>query len=403
MKRYPAYDPPEYANWKPEPSALDEFRARLDADPVRAALVSTLHPARHLALYAGLVRNRLHDVALKRWVRQGVISKAWLGTGEEAVTVGTVQALDPGDFVGPMIRNAGACHEMGMPVAELLRAYLGTSDAFNRGRDIHTGAPDKGVIPPISMVAALVPVFAGVALALQRKGEGRCALTWVGDGATRTQDFHEGANLAAALRLPAIFVIQNNQIALGTPLSNGVTGDLSRLHRAYGARGLSCDGNNVLDVFAAGRHAAELCRTGEGPVFLHAETFRMGGHATHDEAEARRAFPPEVFAHWGRRDPIGLYETWLVESGPRLADGDDDLSREVLGGSGGGIRRPARGQRPAGHAEENQRILAAIEERIIAEVDAAAEAALESRANAVPEPESAATGVYASSELDRPG
>ena len=154
MKRYPAYDPPEYASWSPDPQVMAAFRARLAADPGRAAIVAGLPAARHLGLYAGLLRNRLHDVALKRWVKQGVISKAWLGTGEEASTIGAVHALEPGDQVGPMIRNAGACHEMGMPVADMLRAYLGTFDTITRGRDLHTGDPAKGVIPPISMVAA---------------------------------------------------------------------------------------------------------------------------------------------------------------------------------------------------------------------------------------------------------
>jgi TPP-dependent pyruvate/acetoin dehydrogenase alpha subunit len=283
MKRYPAYDPPEYVSWRPEAKVMEEFRARLSADAVRTALVASMTPARHLALYAGLVRFRLHDIALKRWVKQGVISKAWLGTGEEGVTVGAVQALRQGDQVGPMIRNAGACHEMGMSVAEMLKAYLGTHDTIMRGRDLHIGDRDKGVIPPISMVAALTPVFTGIALGFLRQGRGSVALTWVGDGATRTTEFHEGASLAARLRAPAIFVIQNNQVALGTALAVGVAGDLRDLHRAYGARGVACDGNNVLDVYAATRIAAELCRRGEGPVFLEAETFRMGGHATHDE------------------------------------------------------------------------------------------------------------------------
>ncbi|PYT08568.1 MAG: hypothetical protein DMF49_04785, partial [Acidobacteria bacterium] len=86
MKRYQAYDPPEYVDWRPDPAAMDEFRAGLTADPSRGAIISTLHPSRHIALYAGLLRNRLHDITLKRWVKQGIISKAWLGTGEEAVT-----------------------------------------------------------------------------------------------------------------------------------------------------------------------------------------------------------------------------------------------------------------------------------------------------------------------------
>ena len=132
MKRYAAYDPPEYQSWTPEPSVMTEFRARVSQDPIRKSVVAALTPMQHLALYKGLVRNRLHDIALKRWVRQGVISKAWLGTGEEAVTVGAVHALQKGDVVGPMIRNAGACHEMGMPLVDVLRAQLGTSDSVLR-------------------------------------------------------------------------------------------------------------------------------------------------------------------------------------------------------------------------------------------------------------------------------
>jgi TPP-dependent pyruvate/acetoin dehydrogenase alpha subunit len=366
MKRYPAYDPPEYADWKPDAEVLREFRAALVEDPVIAARIASITPAKHLALHAGMLRNRLHDIALKRWVKQGVISKAWLGTGEEAVTIGTVHALEPGDQVGPMIRNAGACHEMGMPVADMLRAYLGTYDTITRGRDLHTGDPAHGVIPPISMVAALVPVFSGIGLGFKMKGLPHVALTWVGDGSTRTAEFHEGANFAAVQRLPVIFVIQNNQVALGTTLEQGVAGDLKTLHELYGCYGLSCDGNNVLDVYAAALIAVERCRLGDGPVFLEAETFRMGGHATHDEAEARASFAPELFAHWGKRDPVGLYETWLIESGPRLADG-----------------------------RENRAVLAEVEERIIAEVDAAAEEALRSRDTAKPPPESAIEGVYA--------
>ena len=94
MKRYPAYDPPEYADWKPDAGALKGFRATLAADPKRAAVLAATTPAKHLALYSGMLRNRLHDIALKRWVKQGVISKAWLGTGEEAEGY-RVLAIDP--------------------------------------------------------------------------------------------------------------------------------------------------------------------------------------------------------------------------------------------------------------------------------------------------------------------
>ena len=83
----------------------------------------------------------------------------------------------------------------------------------------------------------------------------------------------------------------------------------------YGIEHWICDGNHVLDVFAATRIAAERCRAGQGPAVVVADTFRMGGHATHDEREARDTFAPELFAAWGRRDPIGLFEAYLEEHG----------------------------------------------------------------------------------------
>src|SRR2546427_5943578 len=272
------FDPPEYVNWKPDSKIIDEFDNTLRRDPQRAKIVSELAEKQLLALYAGLLRFRLHDITLRRWVKQGVLSKAWLGTGEEAVTVGNVHALAPGDLVGPMIRNAGACHERGMPVAQMLKAYLGTRDQITQGRDLHTGDPERGILPPISFVASLVPVFAGAALAFQLRRQPNVAVTWVGDGASHTAEFHEGFNLAAVNWLPLIVVLQDNQVALGTQLKAHQRSELEDLVSAYGAAGLSCDGNNVLDVFTATRQAADLCRHGRGPVILTAHTFRMGGH-----------------------------------------------------------------------------------------------------------------------------
>ena len=94
MIRYPAFDPPEYLDWKPDQVLVEQFTRTIESNPARAAVVRALDAAQLLGLYEGLIRNRLHDVALKRWVKQGVISKAWLGLGEEAATIGPVHALD---------------------------------------------------------------------------------------------------------------------------------------------------------------------------------------------------------------------------------------------------------------------------------------------------------------------
>jgi TPP-dependent pyruvate/acetoin dehydrogenase alpha subunit len=336
MKRYPLFDPPEYIDWIPDPEVMREYQETLDRDPQRALIVASLSRAQLLAIYAGMLRFRLHDITLRRWVKQGIISKAWLGTGEEAVTIGNVHALDrKNDLVGPMIRNAGACHEMGIDVADMLRAYLATGDSPSGGKDFHIGKLSTGVVAPTSMVASLVPVVAGIGLSFKQRGERRVVLTWIGDGATKTTASHEGLNLAAVLRIPAIYVLQNNQIALGTRLEQHQGGPFQAWAKAYGVKGFACMGNNVLDVF------------------------RMGGHATHDEREAREIFSTEEFGFWGKRDPIGTFETWLEANGIARTD------------------------------------LQAIETTVSEELVRAEESALFSRDNNMPAPESALSGVYA--------
>lgn len=353
MKRYPAFDPPEYVNWAPDPDLIQAYVRTVESDPERAEIVAGLSESDLLSLYRDLLRTRLHDIGLKRWVRTGVISKAWLGTGEEAVTVGTVRALDPSvDIVSPMIRNAGALHMMGMSLSDMFRGYLATSDSPSGGRDLHVGDLNAGIIQPISHMGTSVTIVAGVALAFKMRDEARVALTWVGDGATKTAACHEGMNLAAVQDLPVIFVIQNNQVALGTRLEVHGAGDLHAWPAMYDIESWSCDGNNVLDVYAATRIAAGRCRAGEGPAVIVADTFRMGGHATHDEREARETFADGLFAEWGRRDPLGLFEAYLG----------------------------TRGVQPD--------VLAEIEAESTNEMDRAAEAALQSR-DKVPPPEQA--------------
>lgn len=392
MIRYAAFDPPEYLNWEADPEVIQDYIDAIEGDPQKRALIRALEPAQLLALYEGLLKNRLHDIALKRWVKQGVISKAWLGTGEEAATIGPVHALDrtgragdaARDFVAPMIRNAGACHEMGMTLADMFRGYLGTADSPTRGRDLHIGDFTKGVLAPISHVGDILAVTAGVALSFKTRREPRVALTWIGDGSTKAGVFHEAMNFAAVQRLPLIVIIQNNQVALGTRLEQHHRSSFEDWPSAYGVEGSSFDGNNVLDAFATVKSAVEGCREGNGPYLLIAETFRMGGHATHDEREARATFDASLFGHWGKRDPIGLFETYLIE-------GTLDLE------TGRRLRRTEKLR------DRNRAALQACEERVTRQIEQAAEEALQSSRTSIPAPESAAEGVYASTDAGASG
>jgi len=241
---------------------------------------------------------------------------------------------------------------MGMELADIFRGYLATADSPNGGRDLHLGDLERGIIQPISHMGSSVPVMAGAALAFKLRGEKRVSLTWIGDGAARTAACHEGMNFAAVLDLPVVFVIQNNQVALGTRLKQHSKGDPRRWPDAYGIPAWPCDGNNVLDVYAATKLAVERCRAGRGPAAVVAETFRMGGHATHDEREARETFPSSLFAEWGRRDPVGLLEAYIENRG---------IARHML---------------------------SELEEKVAAEIDRAVEEALATR-DRPPAPESA--------------
>ena len=295
---------------------MRECRRRIEKDPERSGVVRQLTTDRLLDIYRDLLLTRLQDIGLKRWVRQGVISKAWLGVGEEAVTVGCVAALAPDrDVVIPMIRNAGAAHMMGLPLVQGFTSYLATADSPSAGRDFHYGDVARGVIQPVSHMGTSVPVAAGAALAFKNRGEDRVALTWTGDGATRTAACHEGLVFASRLRVPVIIVIQNNQVALGTRVDQHSAGRPEDVPASHGIAPLLCDGNNVLDVYAATTLARRRCVRGDGPAVVVADTFRMGGHATHDEREARETFAAELFEHWGRRDPVGLFESYLLEEG----------------------------------------------------------------------------------------
>lgn len=354
------FDPPEYANWKPDRKITKEYLATIESQPDRKQLINDLSEGFLIGLYKGMLRFRLHDITLRRWVKQGVLSKAWLGTGEEAVSIGNVHALDrKSDLVAPMIRNAGACHEMGMPVVDMLREYLATEDSPSKGKCLHVGDLKYGVIAPPSQVGAVGAVVPGVGLALKNRADSGVVLTWIGDGATKTTACHEGVNMAAVLKVPVLFVFQNNQVALGTRFEDHQVGPFTAWSKAYGVIGFSCDGNNVLDTYAATRLAVDRARRGDGPAIIYADTFRMGGHATHDEKEARAIFDSKLFSYWGKRDPIGNFECYLNNIG---------ISKDIL--------------------EEAEAV-------VIRELEEAEASALESREKRMPSPDSALEGVYA--------
>lgn len=292
--------------------------------------VTTLPRERQLELYRWLKLNRLVEDRLTNLYRQGkVVGGLYSSRGQEAISVGSAYALEPGDVVGPLIRNLGSMLVRGVAPREVMMQYMARAGSPTGGRDcnLHFGDLSRGLVAPISMLGALIPVMAGFAFAFKRRGEPRVALTYIGDGGTSTGDFHEGMNVAAALGVPLVVVGEHNGYAYSTPTERQTRlRDLAQRAAAYGVPAQIVDGNDVLAVYEATRAAVARARAGAGPQFLEVKTFRMKGHAEHDDASY---VPREVLAAWRAKDPIERFERHLLGEGFATRERLDGILSEV--------------------------------------------------------------------------
>ncbi len=280
-----------------------------------ADTVSGLSPVRLRELHRALLLPRLIEEKALLLLRQGRLSKWFSGMGQEAIAVGVATALEPEDWILPMHRNLGVFTTRGVDLGRLFRQLFGKEGGFTKGRDrsFHFGLLEKRIVGMISHLGAMLPVADGLALAAQLKGTRQVAAAFTGDGATSEGDFHEAVNLAAVWKLPVIFVIENNQYGLSTPVSEQYAcAHLADRGTGYGIPGVLVDGNDLLAVHRAVGEAAERARAGQGPTLLEFETFRMRGH---EEASGTAYVPKELFDEWGGKDPILRFEQVLEAQG----------------------------------------------------------------------------------------
>jgi len=281
----------------------------------------TLTRERQLELYYFMRLNRALEERLELLVRQNqVVGGLYSSHGQEAISVGSAYALEPGDWIAPMVRNIGALLVRGFKPRDILTQNMGRANSPTHGRDSASHFGDLGarhVVSPISMLGDLIPVMTGVAMGARLLGQKSVAMTWIGDGGSSTGAFHEGLNFAAVQRAPLVLVIENNQWAYATPVARQTRlRDLADRARAYGIPSAIVDGNDVLAVYRAAKQAADRARAGDGPVLIEAKTMRMRGHAQHDPAEY---VPKEMFEYWKARDPIAQFERALAAAGALTA------------------------------------------------------------------------------------
>lgn len=283
-------------------------------------MTTTLPPERLKDLYRTMLLNRLLEERLVHLYRQGkVVGGLYRSLGQEATSVATAFALEPGDLLAPLIRNLGSVLARGIPARDVLTQYLARATSPSNGKDanLHFSVPEKGVYSPIAMLGTLVPVVSGMLLAERMKGNSVVGMTYLGDGGTSVGAFHEGINFAAVQKLPLVLVVEFNGWAYSTPFEKqSAAKTLADKAIGYGIRGEVVDGNDAIAVYEVTRAAVERARAGGGPTLLECKTYRMKGHAEHD---AQAYVDPKELATWREKDPLPRLARVLVESGTASA------------------------------------------------------------------------------------
>lgn len=304
-----------------------------------------LSTERLLQLYTELLRPRMIEEKMLVLLRQGRISKWFSGIGQEAIAVGTTLALDEDEYIMPLHRNLGVFTARNIPFAKLFMQWQGSKEGFSKGRErsFHFGTNEYHICGMISHLGPQMALADGVALAHKLNKESKVSVAFSGDGGTSEGDFHEALNVAAVWNLPVIFIIENNGYGLSTPVNEQYAcAQLADRAIGYGMKGITIDGNNILEVYNTVKEAREYCIKEQKPILIECMTFRMRGH---EEASGVKYVPKELFETWGKKDPLSNYEQFLQKEG-LLSDQDierirEGIRKEIEDGIAEGFAAPA--------------------------------------------------------------
>lgn len=263
-------------------------------------------------IYRKLLFPRVIEEKMLVLLRQGRIGKWFSGIGQEAIAVGASLAMQPDEYILPMHRNLGVFTTRNVPFERLLAQWIGKPSGFTKGRDrsFHFGSQEHKILGMISHLGPQPTLANGIALADKLSKQAKATLVFVGEGTTSEGDFHEALNIASVWNLPVIFLVENNGYALSTPVSEQY--NCKRLvDRAlgYGIEGRQIDGNNVLSVYYTISEIASNIRKRPRPALVECMTFRVRGH---EEASGTKYVPQELISEWQDKDPVLLFEDYLV-------------------------------------------------------------------------------------------
>ncbi|MDH2901715.1 MAG: thiamine pyrophosphate-dependent dehydrogenase E1 component subunit alpha [archaeon] len=268
-----------------------------------------------LQMYEKMILIRyFEDKVYELFANRQIPGTTHLCQGQEAVSVGVMKSLGKDDVITCTYRGHGHCLAKGVEPKKIMAEIMGKSTGCcgGKGGSMHIADYEKGALGSFGIVGAGIPIAAGAGLASWYTGSKKVSVSFFGDGAANIGAFHEGINFASIMKLPTIFVCENNLYGEYTHISK-TTGvkDIASRASSYGIPGVIVDGNDVLKVYSAAKSAVDNARKGNGPTLLECKTYRQKGHSRTDPGKYRP--DPEVES-WMKRDPLLLFGNYLKAS-----------------------------------------------------------------------------------------
>ena len=268
-----------------------------------------------LKMYFTMTKIRDFENAITDVYSRGLMSgPAHLYIGEEAIASGVCSNLTPQDYAVSTHRGHGHLIAQGADLKKMMAEVLGRKTGYCKGKggSMHIMDISKGIMGANGIVGAGIPMATGAAYSAKYRGTDQVVVSFFGDAASNQGSFHESINMAAAWKLPVVYVCENNLFGISVDIRK-VTGNPNIADRAfgYGIPGVAVDGNDVLEVYQATHTAFVRARKGEGPTLIECKTYRHKGHHVGDPGNAYRL--KEELEAWKKRDPIKTFKVRLIK------------------------------------------------------------------------------------------
>ena len=266
-------------------------------------------------LYSMMFKIRVFEEESIKLYRQGHIRgyfhPYW---GEEAIAAGVIKAMGPEDYITSTHRGHGHCLAWGADLERMFAELLGKKSGYCKGLggSMHIADYTKGNLGANGIVGSGVPIAVGAALGIHIRNEKHVVTSFISDGAANIGSFLEGLNLASAWKLPVLFVIENNQYAVSTPVEE-TTGEPELFKRGigFGVESIRIDGNDMLKVYETAEGFIDRMRKDEGPFLMECMTFRKSGHHINDPG---LYMPKEKLEHYEKHDPLAIGRAYLAKA-----------------------------------------------------------------------------------------